>query len=122
MADQPWQRLPALLKSDSPSSVSQTVVAPAASILPMGKSLFGPAVPCMITPEMLDFVHSYGGIVNVWTVDEPERAEELFRYFFEKYTNQGHQHGQPLYFGGFDENGDSFDTADCGRKNTAVHF
>jgi glycerophosphoryl diester phosphodiesterase len=31
----------------------------------------------MITPEMLDFVHSYGGIVNVWTVDEPERAEEL---------------------------------------------
>ena len=31
----------------------------------------------MITPEMLDFVHSYGGLVNVWTVDEPERAEEL---------------------------------------------
>jgi len=36
-----------------------------------------------------------------------ENAEELFRYFFEKYTNQGHQHGQPLYFGGMDENGDS---------------
>lgn len=36
-----------------------------------------------------------------------ENAEELFRYFFEKYTNQGHIHGQPLYFGGFDENGDS---------------
>lgn len=37
----------------------------------------------------------------------PEHAEELFRYFFEKYTLQGHLHGQPLYFGGFDENGDS---------------
>ena len=36
-----------------------------------------------------------------------EHTEELFRYFFEKYTLQGHQHGQPLYFGGFDENGDS---------------
>ena len=36
-----------------------------------------------------------------------ENAEELFRYFFEKYTNQGHTHAQPLYFGGFDENGDS---------------
>ena len=36
-----------------------------------------------------------------------ENAEELFRYFFEKYTNQGHLHSQPLYFGGFDENGDS---------------
>ena len=36
-----------------------------------------------------------------------ENAEELFRYFFEKYTNQGHTHSQPLYFGGFDENGDS---------------
>lgn len=36
-----------------------------------------------------------------------ENTEELFRYFFEKYTNQGHQHGQPLYFGGIDENGDS---------------
>jgi len=34
-----------------------------------------------------------------------EQTWELFRYFFEKYTNQGHQHGQPLYFGGFDENG-----------------
>ena len=37
----------------------------------------------------------------------PEHTEELFRYFFEKYTLQGHLHGQPLYFGGFDENGDS---------------
>lgn len=37
----------------------------------------------------------------------PENAEELFRFFFEKYTNQGHIHAQPLYFGGFDENGDS---------------
>jgi len=37
----------------------------------------------------------------------PEHTEELFRYFFEKYTLQGHQHGQPLYFGGFDGNGDS---------------
>ncbi len=36
-----------------------------------------------------------------------EHTEELFRYFFEKYTLQGHLHGQPLYFGGFDENGDS---------------
>lgn len=36
-----------------------------------------------------------------------ENAEELFRFFFEKYTNQGHTHAQPLYFGGFDENGDS---------------
>lgn len=37
----------------------------------------------------------------------PENAEELFRYFFEKYHQQGHTHAQPLYFGGFDENGDS---------------
>ena len=37
----------------------------------------------------------------------PENAEELFRFFFEKYTNQGHLHAQPLYFGGFDENGES---------------
>ena len=36
----------------------------------------------------------------------PESAEELFRFFFEKYTNQGHLHSQPLYFGGFDENGE----------------
>jgi len=36
-----------------------------------------------------------------------ENAEELFRYFYEKYTNQGHTHAQPLYFGGFDENGAS---------------
>ena len=36
---------------------------------------------------------------------------ELYKYcadyFYEKYTNQGHTHAQPLYFGGFDENGDS---------------
>ena len=31
----------------------------------------------MITKELLDDVHSRGGIVNVWTVDDPERAEEL---------------------------------------------
>ena len=36
-----------------------------------------------------------------------ENAGELFQYFFEKYTNQGHRYSQPLYFGGFDENGDS---------------
>lgn len=36
-----------------------------------------------------------------------EHAEELFRYFFEKYTLQGHRFSQPLYFGGMDENGDS---------------
>ena len=36
-----------------------------------------------------------------------ERAVELFRYFFEKYTNQADAYGQPLYFGGFDKNGDS---------------
>ncbi len=36
-----------------------------------------------------------------------ENAEELFQFFFEKYTNQGHVHAQPLYFGGFDEKGDS---------------
>lgn len=36
-----------------------------------------------------------------------EQTEELFQFFFEKYTNQGHLHAQPLYFGGFNENGDS---------------
>ncbi len=36
-----------------------------------------------------------------------ENAEELIRYFYEKFSQQGHQHGQPMYFGGFDENGDS---------------
>lgn len=36
-----------------------------------------------------------------------DQAKELFQYFFEKYTNQAHLHGQPIYFGGLDENGDS---------------
>ncbi len=36
-----------------------------------------------------------------------ENAEELFRFFFEKYANQGNVYAQPLYFGGFDENGNS---------------
>lgn len=36
-----------------------------------------------------------------------ENTVELFRYFFEKYTNQADDYGQPLYFGGFDKNGDS---------------
>ena len=36
-----------------------------------------------------------------------ENAVELFRYFFEKYTNQADAYAQPLYFGGFDKNGDS---------------
>ena len=36
-----------------------------------------------------------------------ENVIELFQYFYEKYTNQGHKNAQPLYFGGFDENGDS---------------
>ena len=30
------------------------------------------------------------------------QAKELFRYFFEKYTNQGHIHAQPVSFGGYD--------------------
>jgi formate C-acetyltransferase len=37
----------------------------------------------------------------------PEHAEELLQFFYEAYTNQGHLYAQPLYFGGFDENGDS---------------
>ena len=37
----------------------------------------------------------------------PEHAEELLQFFYEAYTNQGHIYAQPLYFGGFDENGDS---------------
>lgn len=36
-----------------------------------------------------------------------DKAEELVRFFFEKYTHMGHLYGQPAYFGGFDENGDS---------------
>ncbi len=36
-----------------------------------------------------------------------ENAIELMQYFFEKYTNQGHKFSQPLYFGGFDEKGES---------------
>ena len=36
-----------------------------------------------------------------------ENAGELFQYFFEKYTLQGHLNSQPLYFGGFDENGET---------------
>lgn len=34
-----------------------------------------------------------------------ENAVELFQFLYEKYTNQGHIHAQPIYFGGFDENG-----------------
>jgi len=36
-----------------------------------------------------------------------EQAKELFKYFFERFTNEAHLHGQPLYFGGMDENEDS---------------
>lgn len=32
-----------------------------------------------------------------------EQAKELFKYFFERFTNEAHLHGQPLYFGGIDE-------------------
>lgn len=34
-----------------------------------------------------------------------DQCKELFRYFFEKFTNQGHIHAQPISFGGYDENG-----------------
>ena len=34
-----------------------------------------------------------------------ENAVELFQFLYEKYTNQGHIHAQPIYFGGFDDNG-----------------
>lgn len=36
-----------------------------------------------------------------------ENAIELTQYFFEKYANQAHKFAQPLYFGGFDEKGES---------------
>ncbi len=36
-----------------------------------------------------------------------EQAKELFKYFFERFTNEAHLHGQPLYFGGMDENENS---------------
>ena len=36
-----------------------------------------------------------------------EQCKELFRYFFEKYTNQGHIHAQPISFGGYDKEGHS---------------
>lgn len=36
-----------------------------------------------------------------------EKAIELLRYFYEKFTNQAHKFGQPLYFGGDDDNGES---------------
>lgn len=36
-----------------------------------------------------------------------EQAKELFKYFFERFTNEAHLHGQPLYFGGMDSNENS---------------
>ena len=36
-----------------------------------------------------------------------ENCVELFRYFFEKFTNQGHIHAQPVSFGGNDKDGNS---------------
>ena len=36
-----------------------------------------------------------------------EHAEELVRFFFEKYSNQGNVYAQPAYFGGFGETGES---------------
>ena len=33
-----------------------------------------------------------------------DQCKELFRYFFEKYTNQGHAYAQPVSFGGYDDN------------------
>lgn len=36
-----------------------------------------------------------------------DQAKELFRYYFEKFTNQGHIHAQPVSFGGYDKDGNS---------------
>lgn len=33
-----------------------------------------------------------------------EQAKELFKYFYERFTNEAHLHGQPLYFAGMDQN------------------
>lgn len=38
---------------------------------------------------------------------EREQAKELVKYFFERFTHESHLHGQPVYFGGMDRQGNS---------------
>ena len=38
---------------------------------------------------------------------DAEKAKELFKYFMDKFQQEGHLHAQPAYLGGFDEDGNS---------------
>lgn len=62
----------------------------------------------------------------------PEHAKELFKYFLSTFQQQGHLHAQPLYLGGFDENGASLVNelsymileahAECHLINPKIHI
>lgn len=63
---------------------------------------------------------------------DAEKAKELYKYFLSKYQHQGHLHAQPVYLGGFDENGESLVNelsfiileahAECHLINPKIHI